>query len=112
MGVVLLFCFNPEQSVWMPKCPFKLLVGLSCPGCGVQRAVHAALHGHFLAALRYNYFLALTGPYAFFLILEKWVLPIGRFQHRLERFCEHRITVCIYLVAFCLWFVLRNVFGV
>ncbi|RZK22967.1 MAG: DUF2752 domain-containing protein [Hymenobacter sp.] len=29
-----------------PRCPFYLLTGLFCPGCGSQRATHALLHGH------------------------------------------------------------------
>lgn len=35
-------------------CPFRLLTGWDCPGCGTTRAASAVLHGEFVAAFRYN----------------------------------------------------------
>jgi len=35
-------------------CLFKLTTGHDCPGCGMTRAVSAALHGQFERAWRYN----------------------------------------------------------
>lgn len=32
----------------------KWLTGWDCPGCGATRALHAALHGDFAAALEFN----------------------------------------------------------
>ena len=40
--------FDPAGSVFWPKCPFHLLTGLECPGCGSQRAVHSLLNGDLL----------------------------------------------------------------
>ena len=37
-----------------PKCPFRSLTGLLCPGCGSQRGIHQVLHGHFIEALKLN----------------------------------------------------------
>lgn len=37
-----------------PPCPFHLLTGLDCPGCGSTRALRALLHGRFLQAMDFN----------------------------------------------------------
>ena len=36
------------------KCPIKSATGLSCPGCGSQRAIVAFATGNFRDAFRYN----------------------------------------------------------
>lgn len=35
-------------------CPFKLITGIPCPGCGMGRASLALLHGHIGESLYYN----------------------------------------------------------
>jgi hypothetical protein len=35
----------------MPKCPFKMITGFSCPGCGIQRALYAIMHGNIKEAI-------------------------------------------------------------
>lgn len=42
------------NATWIPPCLFHRLTGFFCPGCGMTRAIHAALHGRFVEALRYN----------------------------------------------------------
>jgi hypothetical protein len=39
---------------WLPKCPIHALTGLLCPGCGIQRAASALLHGDLSSAVQYN----------------------------------------------------------
>lgn len=41
---------------WVPRCPFRALTGLDCPGCGTTRAVEALLHGDVGAAIGFNAF--------------------------------------------------------
>ena len=50
----VLFVFDPAVTVWFPSCPLNTLTGWLCPFCGSLRAVHALLHGHIEAALRFN----------------------------------------------------------
>ena len=49
-----LYYFNPSEHSFYPVCQFHRLTGLNCPGCGMTRAVHALLHGNFMAALHAN----------------------------------------------------------
>ena len=39
---------------WMPGCVFRKVTGLECPGCGMTRATHAALHGRIGDAFQFN----------------------------------------------------------
>ncbi|MEY3895995.1 MAG: hypothetical protein RLZZ214_1515 [Verrucomicrobiota bacterium] len=45
---------GPGGMRWLPGCLFHNFTGLSCPGCGMTRAVHATLHGRFGEAFRFN----------------------------------------------------------
>jgi hypothetical protein len=35
-------------------CPFKLITGIPCPGCGMGRATQAMARGDIIASLHYN----------------------------------------------------------
>jgi hypothetical protein len=106
--LAVLYLLNPVEQPLMPKCPFKLLTGLSCPGCGFQRAMHAALHGHWLEALSYNYWFTFALPYFAAVVTEKWVLR-GRWKQKAEAVVEHPILIYTYVTTFFLWFVIRNI---
>ncbi|MFI0416846.1 DUF2752 domain-containing protein [Spongiactinospora sp. 9N601] len=45
---------DPGEPGHYPMCPFLMLTGLYCPGCGTLRAVHALAHGDPVAALGLN----------------------------------------------------------
>lgn len=108
MGGALLYVLDPVQHKFMPKCIFKLLTGLDCPGCGFQRAVHALLHGHFLQALRYNLFFAVAIPYLLALLTAHTILPQGRRDKALN-ILEGRIACWVYVITFTAWFIIRNI---
>jgi hypothetical protein len=38
----------------LPRCPFYLLTGYHCIGCGLTRALHALVHGQFARAFGMN----------------------------------------------------------
>lgn len=61
---LVLFFFDPERSGFYPLCLFHRTTGLLCPGCGGLRAAHQLLHGHVLAAFRFNALLVLSLPFA------------------------------------------------
>lgn len=53
-GCVGVFLLNPVQESNPPICPFKMITGLDCPGCGATRAANALLHGHLATAADHN----------------------------------------------------------
>lgn len=53
-GAWVLYTFAPGSFAFYPRCPFHLLTGLQCPGCGSTRAMHQLLHGHVGEAFRLN----------------------------------------------------------
>lgn len=55
--------FNPYEVSWFPKCPFKLLTGLKCSGCGAQRAVHFLFNFEISKAFHENALLVCSIPY-------------------------------------------------
>lgn len=62
IAVYIYYSYNPSMSSWFPKCPFKMLTGWQCPGCGSQRAIHSLLHLDIAQAFRYNAFLVCCIP--------------------------------------------------
>src|SRR5437899_12763440 len=60
--VVTLFCFDPSQHAFYPRCVLHQTTGLLCPGCGGLRAMHQLLHGHIAAAFSLNPFLVISAP--------------------------------------------------
>jgi hypothetical protein len=45
---------DPNEPGHYPACPFLLVTGQYCPGCGTLRAVHAMAHGDLGEALARN----------------------------------------------------------
>ena len=110
-GGIVFYFLDPARYLFIPKCPFKLLTGLSCPGCGFQRALHAFLHGHFAEAIGYNWFLIASLPYAIALILTNFFLPhdIG---WKWNKILEHRYVIYTYIALFFIWWITRNILGI
>lgn len=92
----------------MPRCPSKLITGYDCPGCGIQRAVHAALHGRFAEAWAYNRFLVYSIPYSLCVMLTEWVWR-GERQEQWRKVFEGKVAIWTYIVLFFLWGIVRNV---
>ncbi len=103
-----LYVINPMSYWFTPKCVLKTLTGLSCPSCGIQRFIHASCHGQWAEAIHYNYFLAISLPYAA-LLLVGWALPDNHLKERLEHYTHHNKIVWFYIISFFVWFVIRNI---
>jgi len=62
---IFLFFFNPASPTnqWFPKCPFRLVTGWQCPGCGATRACYQLVHLHPIAAFKLNPLMVMTLPF-------------------------------------------------
>jgi len=113
IAVLLLFLivygvFDPSETAIFPKCPFFLLTGLKCPGCGSQRAIHQLLTLHLGEAFRYNAFMVLAIPLILFLLAaevfrERWP--------RLAVLGSSPVLSWTIVAAVLLWWLLRNLLG-
>ena len=89
----------------LPRCPFKAATGLDCPGCGAQRALHAALHGDLRAAAGYNLLLVAEVP-LLGLMLAAELMP--RRLGRVRRVTASRPFILTFLAIIILWTIYRN----
>ncbi len=85
-----------------PGCPFKLLTGWNCPGCGGLRMAHDLLHGDLSAAVVDNVFLLVGLPSVAF-----WVL----LRMRQGRAVFGPVTVTVLVALTVVWTVMRNLPG-
>lgn len=103
-AIVVLYCFDPMQASFYPRCPSKLLTGCDCPGCGTLRALHALSHGDISAAWHFNaaLFFALPAAVVFFIgdhpRAPRWASAATHWRY----------SPVILLAAIVLWTVFRN----
>ena len=109
VGLLLFYTLVDPESGLMPRCVVRQLTGLSCPGCGLQRSLHALLNGEPAEALRFNYFL----PVAILIVAVSAWLELTRKTHP-ERYRRYMHPACMYIILglLILWTILRNIFGV
>ena len=60
VGCIFLSCVNPTEIEWMSKCPFYVLTGYKCPGCGTLRGIHHLFISFFSAAWAMNPLMIVT----------------------------------------------------
>ena len=94
---------DPHASGFgFPTCPFHLLTGLNCPGCGGLRMMHDLLNGDISAAVVDNVFLLVSLP-----LLALWLIVRWRGGHTLMP----KSAVATVIVAAVSWTVIRNLPG-
>ena len=79
------------------SCPFKLMTGLSCPGCGLTRAYIAFLHGDLKKAIYYQ---------PIFWTVPFLCLPFLRIERRKTRILAD-IIFSLTVLAFLLIWIIR-----
>jgi hypothetical protein len=91
---------DPHRAGFLyPTCPFKLVTGLNCPGCGGLRMTHDVLHGNLSAAVMDNVFLLFGLP-----MLAVWLLFRWRRGERLMPVPAWAVVI----VAVTGWTIIRN----
>lgn len=111
VALPVLYFVDPAHCRWAPKCFFHQLTGWQCPGCGISRATHALLHGHFAEALAYNYFFVISVPYLLAVCAVMGVPSLAR-REKLRQYVTGPLVAWIYVVLFCIWWIVRNVYGI
>lgn len=105
VGCAVSLALLGTDAPWVPKCLFHTLTGLDCPGCGSQRAIHAALNGRFSQAWQFNpalwIGLLLAILYAAFPGSRQ---PAGR----IERVLYSPWTLSSISIAIVVWTIIRN----
>ncbi|MGA8330876.1 MAG: DUF2752 domain-containing protein [Mycobacterium sp.] len=91
-----------DPDSFFPVCPFRLLTGWNCPGCGGLRMVHDVLHGSLAAAVADNVLLLVGIP-----LSAGWAL-LRRLRGRPPLTIPAAVAVVSTLLA---WTVLRNLPG-
>ena len=102
------YALDPASSTLFPKCPFLLLTGLRCPGCGSQRAVHCLLHGDVAGAAAQNLLLVVSIPLLLLLFAAE---AVRRKCPRFYRAIYHPRLAWTFLALTLLWWTGRNLFG-
>lgn len=84
-------------------CPFHLLTGWDCPGCGLTRSMTA----FFMGDVSLSFYFNPLGPILGFALGAAWVLSFRGFQWRLAVHVLQRHSLSLLLIALA-WGVLRN----
>lgn len=115
--IVLFCCFillivygslNPEKCSVFPKCPFKLLTGFDCAGCGSQRAIHHLLKLNPQKAFEYNALMVVSIPYLILLFLLERLKLRNNFAFRLNLKLQSHFSIIVVLGIIIFWWVGRN----
>jgi len=103
---VLFFILDPAKHTIFPRCPFNVITGYYCPGCGSQRAIHSLLHLNF-AGVAGNNLLFLP---ALLLVAYHYMHPyLNRFLGwKLPNIFYFKITPWVILGVIVLFWILRN----
>lgn len=109
-GIAITYKYlDPAVVPIFPRCPFRLLTGYLCPGCGSQRAIHHLLNLDLPGAWRMNPLLVIALPYLALLLLLQ---PLAHRSPRCARLRDllvgYRASVVILVVILLFW-VVRNI---
>jgi len=102
--VWVFFNFSPEENDFFPKCPFLILTGLKCPGCGSQRAVHYLLNLEIYNAFQQNKLIVIFIPY----LIANFISRQFNFYKTLD-VLESSYAVKSILILVLSYFILRNI---
>lgn len=107
ISVIVLRLARPGASGLHPPCPFHVLTGLHCPGCGTLRALHQLLSWNVVAAFGHNPLMMLSLPFVAYSYLSYGTLAVrGR---SLPRAGPVPRLIWGLLVVILAYWVLRNI---
>jgi Protein of unknown function (DUF2752) len=74
IGCAVLYLFDPSDSGLYPLCPFRVVTGLYCPGCGTLRATNRVLHGRIGDGFGLNPLAVLLAPVVLYAFVSSLLL--------------------------------------
>lgn len=100
---------NPshEGSAFI-RCPSNALLGVNCPGCGSQRALHHLFHLEIEQALQYNGLLILFFPLLMY-VLAIWCYNFIFNQHKSIRLLNNNRILLGFFIIIVVYGILRNI---
>lgn len=109
-GIAVVYKYlDPSVVPIFPRCPFRLLTGYLCPGCGSQRAIHHLLNLDLPGAWRMNPLPVIALPYLLLgLILKPLSHHSARGARLLDQLYGYRASV-VALVVIVLFWIGRNI---
>ena len=108
-ALFILFYIDPNVYPFFPKCPFLVLTGFECPGCGSQRAIHQLLHFNIAGAFRHNPLIVLYLPYVLLGIYLEYLGGNKRLP-RIRNILYGKNAAITILVSIILFWIGRNIF--
>ncbi|MDO5608438.1 MAG: DUF2752 domain-containing protein [Capnocytophaga sp.] len=106
--VAVYYFVDPSDSnVFFPRCPSVTFLGLYCPGCGSQRAVHQLLHADIAQAFRYNPLLVIVFPLLLYAVGIMLYNAIFDKKIRISLFYNNVFVFSFFLLVI-VYFIARN----
>lgn len=104
--------FDPSsEGSLFPRCPFLLITGYQCPGCGSQRAIHSLLHLDIGKAFAFNPVLVISIPYLIIISIINWKIKTSKNEKlwRLRNLLMGKNAIIIIAVIFISFWIIRNI---
>ncbi len=108
LGLFIVGYFDPQRVGFFPKCVFHELTGFACPGCGLTRAFHAMLNGHFLESLRYNALLPIYLAALVYAYMKSFVVLVRGYGFDFNPSKASYFLIISFFVVSLIFAVLRN----
>ncbi|NLL27350.1 MAG: DUF2752 domain-containing protein [Bacteroidales bacterium] len=108
--VIIYSKLNPENSNLFPKCPFRVLTGYECPGCGSQRAVHYLLNLEINNAIKANALLVFSIPYILILFFAELLKAKSKFFMNLHKILYSTKAIWVVFIIIVVWWIARNLY--
>jgi len=103
-----IYTFKPGIGGIYPPCPFYILTGLYCPGCGSLRGIYSLLHGDIAKAFDYNPLMVLSMPFIIFLLVSNSHIRISGRIVRERNILSTKVYKILLVTIFSFW-ILRNI---
>jgi hypothetical protein len=101
-----LYIFEPGKTGFFLLCPFRMLTGFQCPGCGSTRALHQLMHGHIINAFTLNPLFLISLPFLLF-VLVRHTSFVMRGKTPRGNVLPASVIYAIFFIVLSFW-ILRN----